>query len=185
MLSTARHNHFAGSFFLLVFIAWVTASELQAADRQEGPGAKEPTTLAAEFGAPVRSTAPRTAEEELAGLHVPPGFVVELVASEPQIAKPMNLAFDARGRLWVTQTVEYPYPAKEGDPSRDAVVILEDSDGDGLRETVTRFAEGLNIPIGILPYGDGCICFSIPDLLWLRDTDGDGRYDAGYPRHGQ
>ena len=177
MLSTARHNHFAGSFFLLVFIAWVTASELQAADRQEGPGAKEPTTLAAEFGAPVRSTAPRTAEEELAGLHVPPGFVVELVASEPQIAKPMNLAFDARGRLWVTQTVEYPYPAKEGDPSRDAVVILEDSDGDGLRETVTRFAEGLNIPIGILPYGDGCICFSIPDLLWLRDTDGDGRCD--------
>ncbi|MFM8405947.1 MAG: hypothetical protein ACKN94_01380, partial [Pirellulaceae bacterium] len=61
----------------------VTDSKLQAADRQEGPGAKEPTTLPGEYGAPVRSTPPRTAEEELAGLHVPPGFVVELVASEP------------------------------------------------------------------------------------------------------
>jgi putative heme-binding domain-containing protein len=177
MISPNRRIHLLVALLLPVLAIAVTDSKLQAADRQEGPGAKEPTTLPGEYGAPVRSTPPRTAEEELAGLHVPPGFVVELVASEPQIAKPMNLTFDPRGRLWVTQTVEYPYPAKEGQPSRDAVVILEDRDGDGLRETVTRFAEGLNIPIGILPFGDGCICFSIPDLLWLRDTDGDGRCD--------
>lgn len=177
MLFPNRCKNLLVALVLLVLAVGHTASKLHAADRQEGPGAREPSTLAEEFGAPVRSTPPRTAMEELAGLHVPPGFVVELVASEPQIAKPMNLAFDLRGRLWVTQTVEYPYPAKEGEPSRDAVVILEDRDGDGLRETVTRFVEGLNIPIGVLPYGDGCICFSIPDLLWLRDTDGDGLCD--------
>ncbi|MFN9445242.1 MAG: PVC-type heme-binding CxxCH protein [Pirellulaceae bacterium] len=177
MLSPNRCKNLLVALVLLVLAVGHTASKLHAADRQEGPGAREPSTLAEEFGAPVRSTPPRTAMEELAGLHVPPGFVVELVASEPQIAKPMNLAFDLRGRLWVTQTVEYPYPAKEGEPSRDAVVILEDRDGDGLRETVTRFVEGLNIPIGVLPYGDGCISISIPDLLWLRDTDGDGLCD--------
>ena len=43
----------------------------------------------------------------------PPGFEVELVASEPDIRKPMNIAFDDRGRLWVTDTIEYPFPVKE------------------------------------------------------------------------
>ncbi|MFN9594596.1 MAG: hypothetical protein ACK56G_18055, partial [Pirellulaceae bacterium] len=104
MLSPNRCKNLLVALVLLVLAVGHTASKLHAADRQEGPGAREPSTLAEEFGAPVRSTPPRTAMEELAGLHVPPGFVVELVASEPQIAKPMNLAFDLRGRLWVTQT---------------------------------------------------------------------------------
>ncbi len=76
-----------------------------------------------------RSVAPteaRTPEAERAGFHLPPGFVIELVASEPQIGKPMNLAFDARGRLWVSSTVEYPFPAAEGTTPRDRVLILSD-----------------------------------------------------------
>ncbi len=52
------------------------------------------------------------------------GFEIQLVASEPEINKPLNLAFDDRGRLWVTSTVEYPYPAKEGTRPRDSVKIL-------------------------------------------------------------
>jgi len=77
------------------------------------------------------------------------------------------MAFDAKGRLWVTCTLEYPYPVEVGKPGRDYICILEDTDGDGRAEKVTRFAEGLNIPIGLYPYGDGVICYSIPNILVL------------------
>ena len=84
--------------------------------------------------APVEdvSTFPRRPpEDERKALHVPPGFEIQLVAAEPEIQKPLNLAFDDRGRLWVTDTVEYPYPAKEGTKPRDTVKILADFGPDG------------------------------------------------------
>ncbi|MGI9474348.1 MAG: PVC-type heme-binding CxxCH protein [Rubripirellula sp.] len=139
----------------------------------EVTGAVEPTTEAEVYGLGVRSTPWLEPRGELAKMHLPPGFEIRLFASEPQIAKPLNMAFDARGRMWVTQSVEYPYPAKEGAKGRDAVMILEDRDGDGEADTFKTFADGLNVPIGILPYGDGCLCFSIPNVWYLRDTDGD------------
>jgi putative heme-binding domain-containing protein len=137
----------------------------------------EPKSPAEWYGQTIRDSAWRTPGDELAGFHVPQGFRVELVASEPQIAKPMNLAFDRAGRLWMTQSVQYPFPAKEGAISADAVLVLEDRDRDGQFETTRRFADGLNIPIGILPYEDGCFVFSIPNIWRLRDTDGDGVCD--------
>jgi putative heme-binding domain-containing protein len=142
-----------------------------------GPGAAEPTSPAAWYGEGVRSSEKRTPEEERLGFHLPPGFVIELVASEPQIAKPLNMAFDARGKLWVTQTVEYPYPVQGDDAARDAIKTLEDTDGDGRFDRVRTFAEGLNIPMGLLPYRDGVLAFSIPNIIYLADTDGDGVCD--------
>src|SRR5438477_13114601 len=71
----------------------------------------------------VAPTGPRSPEEERKGFHLPPGFEAELVACEPAIYKPMNLAFDDRGRLWVTSSLEYPFPAEEGTPPRDKVTI--------------------------------------------------------------
>ena len=59
----------------------------------------------------VSSAPPRTPEEERKSFHLPPGFEIELVASEPDIGKPLNMAFDARGRLWVTESFEYPFAA--------------------------------------------------------------------------
>src|SRR5262245_43444594 len=69
----------------------------------------------------VASTEARTPEEEKKGFHLPPGFEAQLVASEPDIQKPLNIAFDDRGRLWVTDTVEYPRPAEKGEKPRDSV----------------------------------------------------------------
>jgi len=137
----------------------------------------EPVSPKDWYGQTIRESRWRSPAEELAGFHVPTGFEVELVAAEPQIAKPMNLAFDSQGRLWMTQSVLYPFPAKEGSSSQDAVMVLEDRDGNGTFETIRQFANGLNIPIGILPYEDGCLVFSIPNILRLRDTDGDGICD--------
>src|SRR5215813_6433295 len=63
------------------------------------------------FAENVRPTEPLTPELEQKSFHLPPGFEVQLVAAEPDIAKPMNMAFDATGRLWVTTSREYPFPA--------------------------------------------------------------------------
>ncbi len=140
----------------------------------------------------IRETPALTPEAERAALHLPPGFEVQLFAAEPQINKPINLAFDAKGRLWVSSTVEYPYAADKkrwSDPqgtrvqdSRDAIKILEDTDGDGRADKVTVFADALNIPTGVLPWHKpehqaGCIAFSIPNIWYFADTDGDDRAD--------
>ncbi|MDI1312766.1 PVC-type heme-binding CxxCH protein [Prosthecobacter sp.] len=140
----------------------------------------------------VRETEALTPEQERAGLHVPRGFTVQLFASEPMINKPINMAFDARGRLWVASTVEYPYSADKSrwadekgthvKDSRDAIKILEDTDGDGKADKVTDFAGGLNIPTGVLPWHkpehkSGCIAWSIPNIWYFADTDGDDKAD--------
>jgi len=125
---------------------------------------------------PVATTPHLSPAQERASFKVPDGFEVQLVAAEPDIAKPINMAFDARGRLWVTCTVEYPYEAPEG-KGRDTVKVLSDFGPDGRARKVETFADGLNIPIGILPYQDGAIVYSIPNIWMLRDTDGDGKCD--------
>ena len=140
----------------------------------------------------VRETGPLTPEEELKGFSVPDGFKIQLFASEPMINKPINLAWDKKGRLWVSSTVEYPYAAEKDRwaddkgskvrDSRDAIKILEDIDGDGKADTVIDFADGLNIPTGVVPWHrpehkDGCIAWSIPNIWYFADTTGDGKAD--------
>ncbi|QEC51357.1 putative membrane-bound dehydrogenase-like protein [Anseongella ginsenosidimutans] len=127
------------------------------------------------FSEHVRSTDPRTPEEERLGFKLPPGFEIELYASEPDIGKPMNISFDAKGRMWVTQSFEYPFPA-EG-RGKDRITILEDTDGDGRADRFTHFSDTMNIPIGILPHGDGAIAYSIPNVYRFRDSNGDGNAD--------
>ena len=63
------------------------------------------------FATHIRPTDPLTPAQEQATFKLPPGFKISLVAAEPDVHKPLNLAFDARGRLWVSETIEYPYPA--------------------------------------------------------------------------
>ena len=129
------------------------------------------------FATHVRPTEPLPPQEERAGFRLPPGFEAELVAAEDRIAKPMNIAFDDRGRLWVSCSLEYPFPAPLDARGRDFIQVFADRDGDGTWEESTTFADGLNIPIGLVPVADGVICFSIPNIWHLRDTDGDGKAD--------
>lgn len=129
------------------------------------------------FAAAIRPTEPLSPEAEQKAFHLPPGFRIELFAAEPDIQKPINMAFDARGRLWVAGSTDYPFPAKPGTPGRDSIKILEDSDGDGRADKITTFADGLTIPIGVYPYRDGAIAFSVPYIYYLADTDGDDKAD--------
>lgn len=131
-----------------------------------------------EFRKAIRTTEYLTPEQERQSFVVPQGFEVQLVAAEPDIAKPMNLAFDTKGRLWVSSSSDYPFPAKAGEEGRDTIKILEDTNGDGRADKITTFADKLNIPIGLYPYRDGVICYSIPNIWFLRDTDGDDVCDT-------
>src|SRR5262245_23745040 len=132
---------------------------------------------------------PRSPADEREAFQLPPGFEAQLVASEPDIHKPMNIAFDDRGRLWITESVEYPFPAPDAKKGRDTVKVLEDFAPDGRARKITTFADGLNIPIGVLPLtsplapaGKGvareeALVYSIPNIWRLTDTDGKGRAD--------
>ena len=96
------------------------------------------------------------------------------VAAEPDIQKPINMAFDAKGRLWVTCTVEYPYAADEN-RGRDTIKVLSDFGPDGRARKIDTFADGLNIPIGVLPLPGAsprdALVYSIPNILHLRERD--------------
>lgn len=154
-------------------------------------------TLAAQdpFAAGVRPTDPLSPADEQKALQVPDGFEVQLVAAEPDIFKPMNMAFDERGRMWITDSLEYPWAAPLDKPARDSVKILLDTDGDGRADAIKTFADGLNIPIGIYPYPSrkdeatgktiqGAIVYSIPFIWDLRDTDGDDICDERIKLYG-
>ena len=151
---------------------------------------KSPVLLALVFALPALAADPRgdhpdaqpsTPQEQLKMFHLPPGFEIQLVAAEPEIQKPINLTFDAAGRLWVTGSEMYPWPAgtdAQGQPipnfakayddiagafgargkapapsdkARDTVRVLSDFDETGHARKITVFADGLNIPSGVQP----------------------------------
>ncbi|MFM8360003.1 MAG: hypothetical protein ACKOET_15765, partial [Verrucomicrobiota bacterium] len=91
----------------------------------------------------VRTTEPLPPAEQQRKFRLPPGFEIQLVAHEPDLHKPMNLAFDAAGRLWVTTSIEYPWAAPTNRPGRDRVMIFEDFGPDGRARKATQFADGL------------------------------------------
>jgi putative membrane-bound dehydrogenase-like protein len=135
--------------------------------------------VAAEEFIPRRQTKvpgpPLKPAEAIAKMTVPPGFSVELVASEPDIVNPVAMTIDERGRFWITESFEYP--RRQPGPGRDRVKVLEDTDGDGKADKFTVFAEGLNIPSGVAVGYGGVWVANAPDILFMQDTDGDGKAD--------
>ncbi len=114
---------------------------------------------------------------EREAMRIDPATEVNLFASDPQIRKPIQSNFDSLGRLWVASSESYPQLAP-GEKADDKIIVLEDADGDGVAETSTVFADGLLIPTGVLPDGTNAAYVAhATELLYLKDTDGDGRAD--------
>ncbi len=121
-------------------------------------------------------------EESLAKINVPEGYELNLFASEvqfPELANPVQMQVDTKGRLWVASWNTYPKwePGKE---MNDKLMIFEDTDQDGKADTRKIFAHVHN-PLGFEFWGGGVIVTSGPDLLFLKDTDGDDKADVRYP----
>ncbi len=121
-----------------------------------------------------------SAEAQLKSFTLPPGYKIELVASEeqfPELANPVALNFDDAGRLWVSVMPSYPHwqPKTKLD---DKLLILEDDDGDGKTDRCVTFAGGLHQPTGFEFGMGGVYVAQQPDILFLKDTDGDDRIDV-------
>ena len=108
------------------------------------------------------------------------GYEVALFASErefPELANPLAMTFDTRGRLWVLTSPTYPHVGPDETPN-DKLIILEDGNGDGRADKVKVFADRLYIPTGFA-LGDGGVYVSQqPNLMFLQDTNGDDRADV-------
>jgi putative membrane-bound dehydrogenase-like protein len=121
---------------------------------------------------------PLSPQEELATFRIDPAFKIELVAHEPDIVDPVAMCFDAKGRLFVCEMRGYPNGGVgTGHETRGRIKCLTDADGDGVFERSVTFAEGLRFPMGITPYKNGIIVAVAPDIIYLEDTDGDGKAD--------
>lgn len=132
-----------------------------------------------EQGEPLRTMpSPLGPGESARHLVLPNGFEAHLFAAEPEIVKPICMAWDHRGRLWIAESLDYPNRKLPKGEGRDRIVILEDRDGDGRAETFTVFAEGLNIPTSLCFADGGVIVAQAPDFLFLKDSDGDDKADV-------
>jgi putative heme-binding domain-containing protein len=119
-------------------------------------------------------------EDAISKMTVAKGMKVTLFASEkefPELAKPVQMAFDARGRLWVAAWPTYPH-WKPKEEMNDKLLILEDTDGDGKADKCTVFADHLHCPTGFEFYNGGVLIAQAPDLMFLKDTNGDGKADV-------
>jgi putative heme-binding domain-containing protein len=118
-------------------------------------------------------------EEAIKKMSIAKGLEVTLFASEekfPELAKPVQMQFDSKGRLWVAAWPSYPHwnPTEE---RNDKLLVFEDTDGDGKADKVTVFADHLHCPTGFEFYNGGVLIAQAPDLIFLKDTRGTGKAD--------
>lgn len=120
-------------------------------------------------------------QEALDKLHVAPGYKIEMFASEEEfadLANPVQLSFDNKGRLWVATMPSYPHYRPGDQKPDDKLIILEDTDGDGKADKETVFADGLHLPLGFELAPEGVYLSQGTHFLLLTDTDGDDRADT-------
>jgi putative membrane-bound dehydrogenase-like protein len=175
-------DYLANGVFALVLIMAGTPAALAVSSSKilssKFIGAPEPGKNAKE--------SPLMPREQKATFTLPPGFEIELVAAESEgIGKFVAIDWDLQGRLWSMTALEYPVDANESpevaealfsSKGRDKVVVWENHSGSGPHRP-RIFAEGLAIPLGILPYKNGVYVQHGPEIVFLSDTNGDGRAD--------
>lgn len=132
-----------------------------------------------ELGEPLsRMQAPLSPAESRQRIVTPKGFRVELFAAEPDLqGKPICIAWDERGRLWVAETLDYPNELQEPGKGRDRIRICEDTNGDGRADKFTVFAENLSIPTSMAFSRGGVIVQDGTQTVFLKDSDGDDLAD--------
>ncbi len=120
-------------------------------------------------------------QEALDKLHVAPGYKIELFASEKEftdLANPVQLSFDNKGRLWVATMPSYPHYKPGDHKPNDKIIILEDTDNDGKADKQITFADSLHLPVGFAIAPEGVYISQGTNLKLYRDTDGDDQADT-------
>lgn len=120
-------------------------------------------------------------EEALSTIKVPEGYKIELFASEEEfedLANPVQMSFDNKGRLWVATMPSYPHYKPGDEKPNDKIIIFEDTDGDGKADKQTVFADGLHLPVGFEIASEGVYVSQGTDFMLFKDTDGDDIADS-------
>src|SRR2546426_3916308 len=134
------------------------------------------------FAANPAGVGPEAARESVKKFIVADGLDVSLFASEPKVRNPTDMDIDARGRVWITEGVNYRSTFQKWgvlQPAGDRIVILEDTNGDGVADKETVFYQdpSINAALGVCVLGNKVIVSSSPNVFVLTDTDGDGKAD--------
>ncbi|MCX6851729.1 MAG: c-type cytochrome [Verrucomicrobia bacterium] len=133
------------------------------------------------------TTPPTEPQNAAKTFHVLDGFQMQLIAAEPLVTDPVAITYDEDGRAYVCEMNDYPYTDKEHhkhaqenptDQSIGKVRLLTDTDGDGVFDKATVFAEGLSWPTGAACWKGGIFVTATPDVWYLKDTNGDGVADV-------
>ncbi len=153
--------------------AKLTAMKLPSLESEEMvlPGYREHKTI-------TSGQKPLSPAESIKLAQVPNGFDISLFASEPDIVNPIHLTWDHRGRAYVIETVDYPNNLQAGNLGHDKIHLCEDSNGDGKADKFTLFADKLSIPTSAVFVNGGLVCTNGPDMIFLKDNDGDGKADV-------
>jgi putative membrane-bound dehydrogenase-like protein len=106
------------------------------------------------------------------------GMKIGIVAAEPLVSSPVDMAFDENGRLWVCEMNDYPFGPAEGNPPQGRIKVLDDDDGDGRMDRATVLVDELAWPTGLALWDGGCFVCAAPDIFYFKDTDGDGSADV-------
>ena len=122
-------------------------------------------------------TDPLAPQEALQSFQIVEGFAIELFASEPLVADPVEIAFDENGAAFIAEMYDYPFDPAAGETPRSGVRLLRDSDGDGVADRSTVFARDLRNVTSVLPWKGGLFVTAAPDILYLKDLDGDDEAD--------
>src|SRR6185503_13880141 len=127
----------------------------------------------------VKYQAPLAPKDSMCYVQVPADFELQLFVSEPEIVKPIYMAWDERGRAWVVEARDYPHGlVPEGEPGHDSIKICEDTDGDGKADKFSIFADKLNLATSLVFVNGGVIVSEARHMLFLKDTDGDDKADV-------
>ena len=119
-------------------------------------------------------------EDALAKLKVPEGYKIELFASEVEfkdLANPVQMSFDNKGRLWVATMPSYPHYKPGDSKPNDKLIILEDTNNDGKADKQTVFVDGLHLPLGFEFAPEGVYVSQGTNLKLFTDTNGDDKAD--------
>lgn len=135
-----------------------------------GKGLKQPELGAAD----LPRFSPVAASDAIRTFRLRKGFRIELAAAEPDVVSPVAMAFDEHGRMFVAEMVDYS-ERREENPHAGRIRRLEDRDGDGSFETATVYADNIPWPTGVICSQGGIYVCASPDILFLKDADGDGR----------
>ena len=120
---------------------------------------------------------PKTPAEAIATFRIRDGFRIELAASEPEIASPVAIDFDEDGRLFVAEFPEFNQQSNQQPQGRGRIRLLEDTQDNGVYNKSTIFLEDVDTPTAVCCYAGGVFIGSVPNILYAKDTDGDGRAD--------